>query len=224
MMMESDDLKYKEVIDSLRNLRKIQVPNNFETDLMRKINSTQAEKQKSLFDLIFSPVKLIPSAALIATAVILIFVVNNHSTEIEDPFSIEPRMREDLLISKVPITLSSESTDDLKKETEDISTTDKKSLPESKPFEKTTTPSTSIKTEDSQLLIGKNEEEYSQENDELVTSTIPSKDSKSSSIPKPNLNFKQIKLTDSSRIEIAKLKENVHKYLNIEKKVERKTD
>lgn len=84
--MENDELKYKVVINSLRNLRKIQAPNNFEADLMRKINSPQAEKQKSLFDLIFSPVKLIPSAALIATAVILIFVVNNHSTEIEDPF------------------------------------------------------------------------------------------------------------------------------------------
>lgn len=224
MMMENDDLKYKEVINLLRNLRKIQAPNNFEADLMRKINSPQAEKQKSLFDLIFSPVKLIPSAALIATAVILIFVVNNHSTEIEDPFSIEPRMREDLLISKVPITLSSESIDDLKKEIEDISVTDKKSLPESKPFEKTNTPSTSIKTEDSRVLIEKNEEEYSQDKDKLVTSTIPSDDIKSSSIPKSNLNFKQIKLTDSSRMEVAKLKENVDKYLKIEKKVERKTD
>lgn len=224
MMMENDDLKYKEVINSLRNLRKIQAPYNFEADLMRKINSPQAEKQKSLFDLIFSPVKLIPSAALIATAVILIFVVNNHSTEIEDPFSIEPRMREDLLISKVPITLSAESIDDLEKETEDISITDKNSLLESKPFEKATTPSTSIKTEDSRFLIEKNEEEYSQATDEIITSTIPSGYSKSSSILKSNLNFKQIKFTDSSRMEVAKLKENVHKYLKIDKKVERKTD
>jgi len=224
MMRENDDLKYKEVINSLSDLRKIEAPNNFEADLMRKINNTPAKRQKSLFDLIFSPVKLIPSAALIATAVILIFVVNNHSTEIEDPFSIEPRMREDLLLSKAPVTLSSESNVDLKKDLEDKSTTDKKFLPESKPFEKTNTSSTSIKIDDSKLVIGKIEEEYSAAKNESATLTIPTEYLKSSSISKSNLNFKQIKLTDSSRMEVAKLKENANKYFKIEKKAERKTD
>lgn len=222
--MENDDFKFKIVVDSLKNLKRIEAPDNFEADLIRKINISQAEKQKSLFDLIFSPVKLIPSAALIATAVILIFVVNNHSTEIEDPFSIEPRMREDILVSKVPPTLSVESNDKLKKDTQLKTKTEKKSLSDSKLFEKTNSTTTSIITDNSQLMLENNEEEYSPDKDKVVTSSDQSKDVKSSEIPRSNLNFKQIKLTDSSRMEVAKLKENVNKYLKIEKKGDQKTD
>jgi hypothetical protein len=96
MKHNDNDFKYKDVIDTLKSLQQVKAPRNFETKLMRKINSQSAEKEKSFWGKLFIPSRLIPSAGLAVTAVILLFVFNVVGEELEDPLSMEPKVREDV--------------------------------------------------------------------------------------------------------------------------------
>ncbi|MBV6421011.1 MAG: hypothetical protein DAHOPDDO_02280 [Ignavibacteriaceae bacterium] len=96
--MENDEKKYEDVIKTLKGLQEVKAPVNFEANLQRKINSEkfQNEEKKSFWENIFIPTRLIPSLGLIATAILIIFVVETNSEEIDNPFLIQPRLREDL--------------------------------------------------------------------------------------------------------------------------------
>lgn len=85
----------EEISRMLKSLPRINAPVNFDNELSKRINTdtTKIEKE-SWFDKIFSP-KLVPSAALVVTAVIVILVLRNGGTEIEDPFQVLPKLRED---------------------------------------------------------------------------------------------------------------------------------
>jgi hypothetical protein len=100
MKHNDDELKYKDVIDTLKNLQQVKAPKNFETELMRKINFQTAEKEKSFWEKLFIPSRLIPSAGLAVTAVILLFVFNVVGEELEDPLSMEPKVREDVFAAE----------------------------------------------------------------------------------------------------------------------------
>ena len=76
MKHNDNELKYKDVIDTLKNLQQVKVPKNFETELMRKINSQTSGKEKNFWGRLFIPSRLIPSAGLAVTAVLLLFVLN----------------------------------------------------------------------------------------------------------------------------------------------------
>ena len=97
--MENDEKKYEDVIKALKGLKKINAPENFEADLKRKINSEKfSEKErKGFWENIFVPARLIPSLGLVAAAVIIFFVVDTNSEEMDNPFLIEPRVREDII-------------------------------------------------------------------------------------------------------------------------------
>jgi hypothetical protein len=98
--MENDEKKYEEVIKALKGLNQVKAPESFETDLQRRINSEKysKEKKKSFWQNIFVPSRLIPSLGLIATAVVIFFVVETNSEEMDNPFLIEPRVREDVFV------------------------------------------------------------------------------------------------------------------------------
>jgi len=97
--MENDEKKYEDVIKSLKSLRKVDAPENFEADLKRRINSEKfSEKErKSFWENVFVPARLIPSLGLVAAAVVIFFVVETNSEEMDNPFLIEPRVREDVI-------------------------------------------------------------------------------------------------------------------------------
>lgn len=95
MLPIDDEKKYEEVIKLLKDLPKVSAPSNFESLLTRRINSNEPLKIKeSWFDKIFSP-KLIPSAALAVTTVIVLLLLKGNLNEAEDPFQIIPKLRED---------------------------------------------------------------------------------------------------------------------------------
>ena len=108
--MENDEKKYEDVIKALKGLKEVKAPANFEADLQRRIyaegvsaygGNKQAEKfskeeKKSFWQNIFVPAKLIPSLGLVAVAVVMFFVVDTNSEEMDNPFLIEPRVREDV--------------------------------------------------------------------------------------------------------------------------------
>ena len=97
--MENEEKKYEDVIKALKGLKKVNAPENFEADLKRRINSEKfTEKElKSFWGNIFMPARLIPSLGLVAAAVIIFFVVDTNSEEMDNPFLIEPRVREDII-------------------------------------------------------------------------------------------------------------------------------
>jgi hypothetical protein len=85
----------EEISRMLKELPKINAPINFETELSKRINLDHTKiKKENWFDKIFSP-KMVPSAALVVTTVIIILVLRNGSTQVEDPFQILPKLRID---------------------------------------------------------------------------------------------------------------------------------
>jgi len=96
--MENDEKKYEEVIKALKGLKGVKAPANFESDLKRRINSEKfpKEEKKSFWENIFVPSRLIPSLGLVAVAVVVFFVMDTNSEEMDNPFLIEPRVREDV--------------------------------------------------------------------------------------------------------------------------------
>jgi hypothetical protein len=96
--MNEEEKTYKKLLDDLKNLPKIDAPKNFETELLRKINSSEPEKKESFWDKLLSPGKLAPAAIALASAAIIFFVVDINSEEMEDPLNIAPRLREDLVV------------------------------------------------------------------------------------------------------------------------------
>ena len=96
--MENDEKKYEDVIKALKGLKEINAPENFEADLNRRINSEKfsKEEKKSFWENIFVPSRLIPSLGLVAVAMVMFFVFDTNSEEMDNPFLIEPRVREDV--------------------------------------------------------------------------------------------------------------------------------
>ena len=98
--MKNDEKKYEDVIKALKGLQEVKAPENFEADLQRRINSEKFSKKekKGFWQNIFVPAKLIPSLGLVAAAVVIFFVVETNSEEMDNPFLIEPRVREDIMV------------------------------------------------------------------------------------------------------------------------------
>lgn len=96
--MENDEKKYEDVIKALKGLQEVKAPANFEADLQRRINQEKfsRKEKKNFWQNIFVPAKLIPSLGLVAVAVVMFFVVETNSEEMDNPFLIEPRVREDV--------------------------------------------------------------------------------------------------------------------------------
>jgi len=100
MALNDEELRYKNVINTLKGLPKVNAPRNFETELMRRINSETYNEKKSFWERLFLPTRLIPSAALAVSAVVLFFILNN-SNDSEDPLLMEPKIHEDVISADV---------------------------------------------------------------------------------------------------------------------------
>lgn len=103
----NDENMNEKVTRLLKDLPKINAPTNFETELSRRINQEGQIKEKtSWFDKIFSP-RLIPSAALAVTVVIILFLLEGTVGDVEDPFQIMPKLREEqIAMQDQPATIS----------------------------------------------------------------------------------------------------------------------
>lgn len=98
--MENDEIKYEDVIKALKGLKEVKASANFEADLKRRINSEKfpKEEKKSFWQNIFLPSRLIPSLGLVVAAFVIFFVVESNSEDMDNPFLIEPRVREDVFV------------------------------------------------------------------------------------------------------------------------------
>lgn len=96
-MNTNDENKFKELIDDLKNLPKVEAPVNFESKLWNKIEAGEEKPKEKFWQKLFLPSRLAPATVAIATALVVFFMVNTNSEEMEDPFTIEPRLRQDII-------------------------------------------------------------------------------------------------------------------------------
>jgi hypothetical protein len=184
MALNDDELKYKDVINTLKSLQEVKAPQNFQADLMRRINSERFEDKQSFWKKVFAPSRLIPSAALAVTAVILLFVVNITGDDIENPLLMEPKVRQDVIqaqdMSDIPLAGNEDSNQKSKP-------SDEKSIAENR-------------SENSDPGIPKIEGDYTYS-------------SAGFSIDKSGLNFRQINLTDEEKQRLNELKNHFRSLL-----------
>jgi hypothetical protein len=221
--MNEEEKTYKKLLDDLKNLPKIDAPKNFETELLRKINSSEPEKKESFWDKLLSPGKLAPAAIAIASAAIIFFVVDINSEEMEDPLNIAPRLREDLVviesIEEIPVEPLKKSAR-VKEESKAVN----KGLIENNEVERQNQPTAGFEersdkksnaieqsladefvSDESGLDSFKSEESRS-----LGGSAVPSPVTTSTSeLSKDNLNFMQRNLSTEEKKEVQQLKMKV---------------
>jgi len=97
MIQNDDEKKYEDVIRKLKNLSTVNAPDYFEADLKRRIENEEASGKKSFWDKLILPSRLIPSAGLAAAAMIIFVMITLSPEEMDNPFLIEPKLREDII-------------------------------------------------------------------------------------------------------------------------------
>ena len=232
--MENDEKKYEDVIKALKGLKEVQAPANFEADLQRRINSEKfsSKEKKGFWENIFAPSKLIPSLGLVAVSVVIFFVVDTNSEEVDNPFLIEPRVREDVF-AVADYTELEKKQDELSKEK---SVMKDESVVQSKKNE------SEMKSLDDKLIMGREksgemegaavERDYAMDQNvgerfenipdssiisvTVVESPMPtvmaetrSDSTINQTITKEELNFRQVQLTDEEQKNVNELKMQV---------------
>jgi hypothetical protein len=99
MIPDEDEVRFQNVISLLKQMPKVSTPPNFESDLMRRINSGNFKESYKLhwWENLLSPSRLIPSAAIAASIIAILYFLNFNSTEQENPFLTLPRIRENAI-------------------------------------------------------------------------------------------------------------------------------
>jgi len=96
MIQNDDEVHYINIITLLKQLPKVTAPPNFESDLMRRINSGnfQENYRSRWWDKLFLPSRLIPAAAFALSILAVFYFLNFNSVEHENPFLAKPKIRE----------------------------------------------------------------------------------------------------------------------------------
>jgi hypothetical protein len=96
--MMNDEKKYDDVIRTLKSLQQVKAPPNFEADLKRKLNEDKfrGKSKRSINDFLV-PSRLIPAFGIAGAAIVAFLIININSEEAENPFMIEPKVREDII-------------------------------------------------------------------------------------------------------------------------------
>ena len=229
--MENDEKKYEDVIKSLKGLKEVKAPENFEADLQRRINSEKFSKKekKSFWQNIFQPSRLIPSLGLVTAVIVIFFVVDSNSENMDNPFLIEPRVRDDIF------TVT--DYDEFEAKQEELSK--QKSLKKDEPVLEKRRDENELKTSDNKLVTGREKSNESEglldqsnvEKDQGITTgafsaTVESTEINVTQSPEPNvskegaaseivtgqsitkeeLNFRQIQLSEEEQKVVDQLK------------------
>jgi hypothetical protein len=95
--MIDDEKKYENLLNDLKNLPKVNAPQNFEANILRKVRLEEQREKDSFWKNIFTPGKLVPAAVAITSAVIIFLIIDLKPERIEDPLNLQPRLREDIV-------------------------------------------------------------------------------------------------------------------------------
>ena len=209
--MINDENKYKDLINTLKNLQQVKAAPNFEADLKRKMNEEKygKEKKESFKDFLI-PSRVVPAFGLVVIAVIIIFSININSDDSDNPFLMEPRLRKDIVsISNTNDNLTEGKLNREKKAVEENKDKDKKQL------EKRSESKTKKESFDENLIAGREfsalETTITDAEDTDLTNEATSPPATGFAIRKSGLNFRQVNPTVMEQKEIQQLKEKVQK-------------
>jgi hypothetical protein len=103
MIQNDDEVRYINIIRLLKQLPKVTAPPNFESDLMKRINSGnfQENYRPRWWDKLFLPSRLIPAAAFALSILAVFYFLNFNSVERENPFLAKPKIRETVLEASI---------------------------------------------------------------------------------------------------------------------------
>lgn len=216
MYSENDENKYKNLIDDLKNLKKIEASVGFEQKLWNKINTADSHKQQPGWGKYLT--RLVPAAAMVATAVILFVVIENSANEYQDPFMIEPEERTDLIAFSTEDIQLLESEEMREQEKPKVQVQEKSSVR----FRKKEVASPEVLSNERQ--IAGRTEAYVEEDSLVLDSQILSSSISDELIEnegrmapaaatqmQQNLNFRQVQLSKEEQQEVIELKSKILK-------------
>jgi len=209
--MIDDEKKYDDLIKTLKSLQQVKAPPNFEADLNRRLNAEKyANEEKKSIKRFFIPSRLVPSFGLAAAAIVIFFLVNTNSEEADNPFLMEPKVREDMILVSDTEELNIPKSK-LGKESE---VSDKDVVVEKKVEGMRRDNIFEDRSTDESLSAGRNELAVSEttmigEMDSAPTEELSAPAATGLAIQKSGLNFRQIKPNKKEQEEILELKKKV---------------
>lgn len=209
--MINDEKKYDDLIKTLKSLQQVKASPNFEADLKRRLNAEKyAKKEKRSIKRFFVPSRLVPSFGLAAAALVIFLIVNTNSEEADNPFLMEPKVREDMILVSDADGLNIPKSK-LSKKSE---VNEKDVIENKKDKESRREKFAEEKFSGEGLIAGRDESALSEstkirEMESTPTDDISTPRATGLAIEKSGLNFRQIKPTQKEQEEIQQLKEKV---------------
>jgi hypothetical protein len=206
--MIDDEKKYDDLIKTLKSLQQVKAPPNFEAELKRRMNAEKyVTEEKKSFKRFFAPSRLVPSFGFAAAAIVIFFMVSTNSEEADNPFLMEPKVREDMILISDTDDLNIPESN-LKKESEviegDVIAEKKNEGIRRERFDEE-------KSSDEKLIAGRNELALTETTMIDEMESVPTEDvsvpaATGLAIEKSGLNFRQINPTQKEQEEILELK------------------
>ncbi len=209
--MIDDENKYDNLIKTLKSLQQVKAPPNFEADLKRRLNSEKyAKEEKKSIKRFFAPSRLIPSFGVAAAAIAIFLMVNTNSEEADNPFLMEPRVREDMILISDTDELNIPKSN-LNKESEVI---ERDVVADKKDRGMRRENFVEEKSYDDNVIAGRNELALSEttmvsETESALHEDLSAPVATGFAIRKSGLNFRQVNPTQKEQEEILELKKKV---------------
>jgi hypothetical protein len=209
--MNDDEKKYDDLIKTLNGLQQVKAPPNFEADLKRRLNVEKyAKEEKKSVKSFFAPSRLIPSFGVAAAAIVIFLIVSTNSEETDNPFLMEPKVREDMILISDTDDLNIPESN-LSKESEVI---EKDVIAEKKDRGMRRENFVEERSADEKLIAGRNELAHTETTMVGETENVPTEDLSAPAatglaIEKSGLNFRQVNPTQKEQEEIQELKKKV---------------
>ena len=222
--MIDDEKKYDDLIKTLKSLQQVKAPPNFEADLKRRLNVEKyAKEEKRTIKRFFTPSRLVPSFGLAAAVVVMFLMVSTNSGEADNPFLIEPKIREDIILISDKDDLNM-PIDNLSKESEVIK---EKVIADKKDKGMRRENFLEEKSSDENLVARRNELALTETTMIRETESVPTENISSDEFTRPvatglaieksGLNFRQVNPTQKEQEEILELKKKVQIFKKNEK-------
>jgi len=222
--MIDDEKKYDDLIKTLKSLQQVKAPPNFEADLKRRLNAEKyAKEEKRTIKRFFTPSRLVPSFGLAAAVVVMFLMVSTNSEEADNPFLIEPKIREDIILISDKDDLNM-PIDNLSKESEVIK---EKVIADKKDKGVRRENFLEEKSSDENLVARRNELALTETTMIRETESVPTENISSDEFTRPvatglaieksGLNFRQVNPTQKEQEEILELKKKVQIFKKNEK-------
>ncbi len=209
--MIDHEKKYDDLIKTLKGLQQVKAPPNFEADLKRRLNEEKyAKEEKRTIKRFFAPSRLVPSFGLAAAVIVMFLIVSTNSEEADNPFLMEPKIREDMILISdtddlnIPI-------DNLSKKSEVI---EEKVIADKKDKGMRRENFVEKKSSNESLIAGKNELALTEttmisDTESVATEELSAPAATGLAIEKSGLNFRQVNPTQKEQEEILELKKKV---------------